>query len=209
MLMRAARMDCDSRFRLACEAEQRLVAAASRERADHARHARWFVATCRFGDELAIAGDLAARRIEAWCPKGEERRPPKRGRPAVTIERPVFHSYVFVRLLAHPEAWIGALAASRLRGYLSVSGRPEPVAERLMDALMLDVKRPEIRTFAPRVKAGMSGTLREGRSPFGHFQATVRRVLTGRKEGRLAVEIDVFGRATLAEIGIDDIEFHV
>ena len=193
---RAARM---------AEAQARLIAAAGKDQPGFDAHAKWVVATCRVGQERIACDELAAAKIEFWCPMSEERRPPTRGKRAETIRRPVFHGYLFVRLLPYAEAWMGALTASRLTGFMGIDGVPVCLSDRFFNSLKTNAKRPDVAHAKGGKHAAWVGRKAEVRDgPFVHFMATVKRVFAN--DTRVEAEVNIFGRATLCEFDIDQLK---
>lgn len=182
-----------------------LVDAASCKRPRFDVLSRWIVATCRAGDEQAIAEELREQGMEVWCPLERFRKPPRRGLKAVDIYRPFFSGYVFVRVVPCDEAYAGVLTASRLGGLMSWNGRPYLMPPKIMDALMLASKkddkdhRDEARL---PFSIGQRVVIRSG--PFADFLATVRRLMPNR--WKMEAEVSLFGRMTPLEIDIDSIE---
>ncbi|MDF1606967.1 transcription termination/antitermination protein NusG [Hoeflea sp. YIM 152468] len=162
----------------------------------------WVIARVPVGQERIASDELKARSIAVWCPMASERRNAKRGRPAVTVERPIFTGYVFLRLPDCAEAWIGAGIAGRVTGYLGVDGVPAKIPASEINTLMIKVKSPEVASLVPRIRAGMSAIVRDG--PFAAFEAKIRRVM--RSHGRAEVEVNIFGRITPVELGLDQLK---
>jgi len=196
------------RTRLNDQARRRGLETASAERLIEAARGRidderlaWVVARVPVGQERIACDELKARRIAVWCPMASERRAPKRGRPAVTVERPIFTGYVFLRLPESAEAWVGAGMAGRLTGYLGRDGVPAKIPARMVKTLMIKVKSPEVASMVPRVRAGMNAIVRDG--PFASFEAKIKRVMRGR--GRAEVEVSLFGSVVPVELELDQL----
>jgi transcriptional antiterminator NusG len=161
----------------------------------------WVVARVPAGQERIAVDELKARKIAVWCPMASERRNAKRGRPAVTIERPIFTGYVFLRLPHCPEAWVGAGIAGRISGYLGCDGVPLRIPVDKIKALMIKVKSPEVSSLVPRVRAGMKAIVDDG--PFASFEAKIKRVMRGK--GRAEVEVNLFGQIVPVELELDQL----
>lgn len=161
----------------------------------------WVVARVPAGQERIALDELRARKIAVWCPMASERRNAKRGRPAVTLERPIFTGYVFLRLDYCAEAWIGAGIAGRVSGYLGHDGVPVKIPAGIVKALMIKVKSPEVASLVPRVRAGMKAVVSDG--PFASFDAKIKRVMRG--HGRAEVEVSIFGRIVPVELELDQL----
>lgn len=183
-------------------AQEGLVLAARKDQPGFDEHGRWVVAACKTGMELDVAEELKAKGIMVWCPVSKGRTPPKRGRKAMVVERAVFRGYVFLRLMPTAEAWVGALSASRLIGFMGSGGTPIAVPERMMKILRLQVQDPDIANLPALATKGQAVDVRSG--PFASFQAIVRRVLA--KTGKLECEINIFGRMSLVTLDLDDVK---
>lgn len=195
-----ARVDDTVRRRgMEAESAERLMQAA-RGRIDDER-LDWVIGRVPVGQERIAVEELKARGIAVWCPVASERRNGKRGRPAVTVERPIFTAYVFLRLPFNAEAWIGAGIAGRISGYLGVDGVPAKIPARVIKTLMIKVKSPEVASLVPRVRAGMKAIVSDG--PFASFEAKIRRVM--RAHGRAEVELSIFGRVVPVELELDQL----
>ena len=146
--------------------------------------------------------ELKVKNIAVWCPMASERRNPKRGMKAVTVERPIFTGYVFLRLPDCAEAWIGAGIAGRLSGYLGNDGVPAKIPANRINTLMIKVKSPEVASLVPRVRPGMNAIVRNG--PFASFEARIMRVMRGK--GRAEVEVSLFGSVVPVELELDQLK---
>ncbi|WP_420406924.1 transcription termination/antitermination protein NusG [Hoeflea sp.] len=192
--------DRANRHALERESAARLVAAA-KGRIDDERLG-WAIARVPVGQERIACDELQAAGIAFWCPLASGKRPPKRGRPAVTFERPVFTGYVFVRLPWCAEAWVGAMIAARISAWLGIEGVPARITTERIKRLMLDVKSPDVATLTPKLKPGMKARIEDG--PFRHFEATVKRVMGGK--GMAKVEVSLFGNVVPVELGLDQLK---
>lgn len=186
-------------------AQENLIGMAGRDRAGFERMARWIVATCRVGSEEAIAAELDAVRIETWCPREKFRTRPRRKMKPVDIYRPFFRGYLFVRVMPCHEAYAGVLCASRLGGIMGSDGRPFLMPEKLMDALMLSMrKRQCIQDDEVKLPFSIAERVRVADGAFSGFKAMVRALLPDRWQAE--VEVEIFGRMTPMTIDIDSLE---
>lgn len=188
------------RRNLEAESAERLMNAA-RGNIDDER-LMWVIARIPVGQERIALEELRARKIAVWCPMACERRNPKRGQKAIIVERAMFTGYLFLRLPWCPEAWVGAGIAGRVSGYLGNDGVPAKIPARVINTLMIKVKSPEVAKLVPRVRVGMQAIIENG--PFASFETKIKRVMRG--HGRAEVELDIFGRATVMEIDLDQLK---
>lgn len=187
-------------------ARSNLVYEASFEKNGFQNLSRWIVTTCRSGSEHSIAEELKDVRIESWCPMEKFRTRPRRALKPVDIYRPFFRGYLFVRVVPSPEAFAGVLSASRLNGIMGRDGRPFLMPEKLMDALMLGMKK-KVVVQEDEVKLPFSigdrMLIKDG--PFSSFTAMVRAALPDRWQAE--VEVEIFGRMTPVTLDIDSLTF--
>jgi transcription termination/antitermination protein NusG len=186
---------------------QRMIAMARQDRLGFECSARWVVASCQSGLEQTIRDSLQQQGIECWCPCERLRLPPRRGKPAVEIQRAIFRGYLFVRVFPDNEAFVGLLAASKLRGLMGRDGKPHLMPETLMQKLMLAAKKGQRKhmdvSSVPVVPdvLGKTVTIRSG--PFADFVVTVRKVLS--KRGQVVVEVPMFGGMSEITLGVDTV----
>ncbi|MCF1433176.1 transcriptional antiterminator [Agrobacterium vitis] len=184
---------------------QRQIAMARRDRPDFDQLARWVVARCKSGLEQAIRDALTEQGIECWCPCERRRLPPRRRKPAITVERPLFRGYLFVRVIPDNEAYAGLLLASKLQSLMGQDGKPYLMPEALMRQLQLSARTAERQHMdagdVPPVPdmLGKQVTIRSG--PFADFVVTVRKVLSRR--GQVVVDVPMFGGMSEVTVGVD------
>ncbi|MCF1492669.1 transcriptional antiterminator [Agrobacterium vitis] len=186
---------------------KRQIAMARRDRPDFDQLARWLVARCKGGLEQAIRDALEQQGIDCWCPCERLRLPPRRGKPAITVERPLFRGYLFVRVIPENEAYAGLLVASRLQSLMGQDGKPYLMPEALMRQLQLSAKTAERAHMdagdVPPMPdmLGKQVTIRSG--PFADFVVTVRKILS--KRGQVVVDVPMFGGMSEVTMGVEAI----
>ncbi|TCR01079.1 transcription termination/antitermination protein NusG [Neorhizobium sp. JUb45] len=181
-----------------------LVQAAGMDAPGFDRMARWVVATCRSGSEQVIGEELGENHIQSWCPMEKFRTRPRRGLKPVDIFRPFFRGYLFIRVVPTEEAFVGVLSASRLKGIMGRDGRPFLMPPKVMDALMLGVKKGEcVQPDEFKIPVSVGDHVTIARGPFADFQAVVRKVVSDR--WRAEVEINLFGSMRPVELDIDSL----
>ncbi|MUZ64134.1 transcription termination/antitermination NusG family protein [Agrobacterium vitis] len=186
---------------------QRQIAMARRDRPDFDQLARWVVASCKIGMEQVIRDSLGQQAIECWCPCERLRLPPRRGKPAITVQRALFRGYLFVQVIPDNEAFVGLMLASKLHSLMGRDGKPYLMPEPLMRQLLLSAKTAEKKHMdagdvppMPDV-LGKQVTIRSG--PFADFVVTVRKVLS--KRGQVVVDVPLFGGMSEITMGVDAI----
>lgn len=168
--------------------------------------ARWIVVTCRSGSEQVIAEELKDARISSWCPLEKFKTRPRRSLKPVDIYRPFFRGYLFVRLIPSHEAFAGLLSASRLNGIMGRDGKPFLMPPRMMDALMLGMKkRVVVQEDEVKLPFSIGDRMRIKDGPFTDFTAMVRAALPDKWQAE--VEVEIFGRMTPVTLDIDSLAF--
>ena len=199
---RARVADALSRQRASLAGTARLIAAACQDQPGFDQAARWVVARVKPHEERIASEELTEKGIANWRPIAKRRQPPRHGKQSITIERPIFQGYLFVRLVPSAEAWVGALCASRLSGYLGIDGVPVCLPESFIKALKVDCKKPGLADIPDPFPIGSRPEITRG--PFQGFLSTVEKITANGE--RLKVEVNVFGRATLVEVGVDQLK---
>jgi transcription termination/antitermination protein NusG len=204
-LEQRARLDiAGSKAEALISAHGNLVHRASNRAAGFADLSRWVVATCRVDSEESISRELAEAHIETWCPMETFRKRPRRGLKPVDYFRPFFRGYLFARVVPCHEAYAGLLCASRLSSLMGRDGRPYLMPERLMNALLLGIKkRQHLEEDEVKVPYHVGDTVRVVDGPFASFQMVVRSVLPS--QWKLSGEVQIFGRMTPIEMDIDSV----
>jgi len=199
---RARIADALARQRAANAGTARLIASARCDVPGFDQVAKWVVARVKPHEERIVSEELTAKGISNWRPIAKRRQPPRHGKKSITIERPIFQGYLFIRLVPSAEAWVGALCASRLSGYLGRDGLPVCLPDSFIKALKVDCKKPGLADIPDKFPIGSKPEITSG--PFTGFLSTVEKI-KGNGE-RLKVEVNVFGRATLVEVGLDQLK---
>ncbi|MGV1826656.1 transcription termination/antitermination NusG family protein [Agrobacterium vitis] len=157
--------------------------------------------------EQVIRDSLGQQGIECWCPCERLRLPPRRGKPAIVVQRALFRGYLFVQVIPDNEAYVGLMLASKLRSLMGRDGKPYLMPEPLMRQLLLSAKTAEKKHMEagdvppmPDV-LGKQVTIRSG--PFADFVVTVRKVMS--KRGQVVVDVPLFGGMSEITMGIDAI----
>ncbi|MVA72111.1 transcriptional antiterminator [Agrobacterium vitis] len=186
---------------------QRQIAMARRDRPDFDQLARWVVASRKTGMEQVIRDSLGQQAIECWCPCERLRLPPRRGKPAITVQRALFRGYLFVQVIPDNEAYVGLMLASKLRSLMGRDGKPYLMPEPLMRQLLLSAKTAERKHMeagdVPPMPDVLGKQVKIRSGPFADFVVTVRKVLS--KRGQVVVDVPLFGGMSEITMGIDAI----
>ena len=163
---------------------------------------RWFVVCTEPQRERTAQVHLTAAGVGAYLPL--QRCTVHKGRGiSRTIYRPIFRSYLFVRLLSGAEPWLTVKATIGVRDFLKVEGRPGIVDNSIIERIAL--KEAELLAPPPKVsesyKLGQKVRVTDG--PFTDWIGEIERL---DDRGRIRALLDVMGRATPVEFDAYQIE---
>jgi transcription antitermination factor NusG len=158
---------------------------------------KWFAAYTTPRHEKAVVRQLEARHVESFLPLYSSARRWKNG-CRVTIARPLFPSYVFVRVNR-----LDSVKILQIPGVLSiVSAGREPAALPCAEIESLRAGLPR-RQFEPHpyLVAG-----EKVRIIAGSFEGMVGILLRKKNDLRVVLTLDLIRQSVAVEIGIDEIE---
>tara|TARA_R110002167_G_scaffold179517_1_gene379229 strand:- start:229 stop:876 length:648 start_codon:yes stop_codon:yes gene_type:complete len=118
--------------RLASEAHQRAVLAASKEAQGDSQ---WFVLSVANRHEMAVAEAMQVENICAWVPTRQAAARRCRGRLMDGHDAPIFAGYVFVKVVMSAPAWQGLLGFDKVISLLGDGERPLAVSAEIINAL--------------------------------------------------------------------------
>jgi transcription antitermination factor NusG len=167
------------------------------ERDSQTSIARWYVAYTASCREKRVVDHLASREIESFLPLYRSRRKWKNG-CRVDLQRPLFPSYVFVRI-----AGVERIKVLEVPGILSIVSRgrvPEPLPDDIVTTLRANLDPWQAEPH-PYLVIGERVTIRTG--PFSGISGIVLR-----KKGRLRVVItlELIMRSMALEVNVEDLE---
>jgi transcription antitermination factor NusG len=160
--------------------------------------ARWFAVytTCRH--EKRIAQHLAQRDIEHYLPLYRAERKWRDG-SRVTLELPLFPSYIFVRIRRSERVSVlsvpGALAVVG-----GTRGEPAPLPDTAIQALKAGLKNHEIEPY-PLLRVGQMARIRSG--AFAGIEGVVLRKKSG---FRVVLTLEQIMQSVAVEVDEDDLE---
>lgn len=163
----------------------------------------WYVVSVRPGSEVASAIRLLKWRIKAFCPRERVVHKACHGRAKKIVRDVVFPGYLFVQLAPAEVCWAGLLTFDCVGGLLPRDDQPVRVPNKVISQLQeLSRARPhkkgeELTLFI----AGEEVLIKRG--PFADFTGVT--VGPENAKGRVKVEVNIFGQATPAEFGLDDV----
>lgn len=172
---------------------------------------RWYIIQTYSGYENAVKEDLK-RRVESMgmsdyifrvvVPEETIIEKKADGKEKEKIKQ-IFPGYVFVEMEVTDDSWFVVRNTPRVTGFLGSSGggtKPVPLAEDEINAILLKVgiiSKPNYDHFLGKTVEIMNG-------PYVSMKGEVTFVDSDQE--KVVVEIDIFGRATPTEVGVEDIE---
>lgn len=161
---------------------------------------RWYVAKVKSRHEFVAYDELLGKRFEAMLPSIKKSSQWKDRRKLV--EFPLFPGYIFVKVPAHPGAFLEVLKTRGVVAFISLEpGTPTPVAPDEVASLRLLMESgkeidvyPDLREGAPvRIKAGLL--------------ANAQGILIRKNnECLFLVNIELLGRSVAVQISAEDLE---
>lgn len=161
---------------------------------------KWYALQLRSNRERTTASFLADRCVEFFLPT--YRILSKRTDRRVTVIKPLFTGYVFVKVDYRGSERIQALKAPGAVRLVGFGNDPSPIDEEIIESLKIlvgsneDLVRPH-----PLVKVGSRVQVTDG--PFAGAAGTLSE--TEDKKAKLVVEIDFLGRAVSVPISRDQV----
>lgn len=172
--------------------------------------AKWYIVNTLSGFEHKVAQmirefaekrDLSSRFEEIVVPV-ESVAELKKGKK-VTSEKKIFPGYILVKMLLDDASWNLVKNIPKVSGFLGGSGRPVPIPEREVMAVL---QRVEEGTVAKDVDISfdIGETIKIIDGPFETFNGLVDDVDLVKK--KLKVSVSIFGRATPVELEFTQVE---
>ncbi len=152
----------------------------------------------RNGESLAQA--MRDEGIEAWCAVSKERKRVGRGNATVEKDEQIFPNYLFVRTVPFEAAWLGVMTFEGVTGFVLGGEKPLRIRQRTIDEVLaflsvLPSRRQVL--FAPDAMVQVM------KGSFSGFEGKVKK--SEDKRGDVIVEVDMFGRVTICNFGIDSL----
>lgn len=178
-------------------------AAADRTPDGAAGPARWFLIRVHAGRTAAIAWRINRAGIRCWCPRLRihKRLPRKQGR---VLEKEIaFPGYLLVNVVPSPHSYLAVMTFDGVSGLLGGPGGPVALSNADFRRLRKQFRQPiKASRRAPTLyEAGEAVRVIVG--TFAGFDGKVAR--PDDHNNRIKVEVDIFGRMTLVEMGVDEL----
>jgi transcription antitermination factor NusG len=161
------------------------------------REARWYAVYTSANHEKRVAEQMGVGGVEHFLPLYESIRQWKNGR--VTLQRPLFPGYVFVRLALHDRLQVLQIpGVAKLVGF---NGTPTALPQEEIEALRTSLRIGVCAEPHPYLKVGRRVRVRSG------SLAGLEGVLMRRKNGtRLVISLDLIMRSVAVEIDDSEVE---
>jgi len=121
----------------------------------------------------------------------------------VTSQRKFFPGYVLVQMEMNDETWHVVKDTRQVSGFLGSGGKPRPMPQREVDALVLQIEEG-IERPKPKVMFDVGEAVRVIDGPFASFNGVVEEVMEDK--AKLKVSVSIFGRPTPVELEYIQVE---
>lgn len=184
-------------------ASKRVVARIIRDEPD--MKPAWYCLQVRVGSEGTVEKVLLDADVETLIVRSGEEKIVNRGRVRIVSGRVVIAGYILIRCLPLPQAMMGLLAVKHVIGIVGGADRPYRADDKSIErfkAMALEGKYDRKGKFDHEFMPTEQVRVTDG--PFASFNAVI--VLIDDAQGRVTVEVDIFGRSTPVELDIAQIE---
>lgn len=159
----------------------------------------WYVLLTRSRFEGVVDSGLQKKMIEVFLPR--VRVPSRRRDRRVTLHRPLFPGYLFVRTDLHPHHHLDILKTTGAVRLIGSNTGPVPVSDDAIESLKIMVSTEQEVVTGSRFKRGDAVLVMNG--PF----AGVTGIFTRYKgKDRVVVKIEALGQFAGVDVDINDIE---
>lgn len=158
----------------------------------------WYVVRTKKPNADSVADAVRERGITVYCPTEKVVKRVPRKQTRITVERPLYARYFFVRLVRFEAAWLGMMTFDGVDCLLGNGEIPQSVPERFI-AKIQSRCADELIDKSSLFRAGERASVTFG--PFASFEGIVSKDEGSGKT--VDIEIDIFGRMTPCRVGID------
>ncbi len=161
----------------------------------------WYVVRTKKPNADSVADAVREQGITVCCPTEKVVKRVPRRHARVTVERPLYARYFFVRLVRFEAAWLGMMTFDGVDCLLGNGEIPQSVPERFIAKIQAGCA-DELINKSNLFRAGDRASVTFG--PFASFEGIV-----SKDEGdgdTVDIEIDIFGRMTPCRVGIDHLK---
>ncbi|GAV21321.1 transcriptional antiterminator NusG [Mariprofundus micogutta] len=121
----------------------------------------------------------------------------------VTSQRKFFPGYILVEMEMNDDTWHVVKDTRQVSGFLGSSGKPRPMPQREVDALIHQIEEG-IERPKPKVMFDIGDAVRVIDGPFASFNGVVEEVMEDK--AKLKVSVSIFGRPTPVELEYIQVE---
>jgi len=173
---------------------------------DYPDMAAWFCLSVRHRAEFAVEKDLKASGIIACVPRCTGEKKLHRGRMLEAPILPVIPGYMLVRCVPSATAFVGLRSIDRVTGIIGRGEIPYRVPAKKIEHFISLAAEGEYDHRPVECHYIVGQTVRVCEGPFASFDAIVIDVSRVSLEGRINVEVNIFGRMTPVELAIAQVE---
>lgn len=173
---------------------------------------RWYIVNAHSNFENKVADAIRDAAVKRGLEEhfGEivvptERSIEIRRNKKVEVEHRTYPGYVLVQMDLLDETWSLVKNVPKVTGFLGSHGKPQPLSQREVDALMGRLAEEAAKPMAtPSILYEVGESVRVTDGPFNSFTGLVEDV--DPEKGRLKVSVSIFGRATNVELEYSQVE---
>lgn len=148
----------------------------------------WIALYTKANQERTAITNIERQDFSAYCPMIEHTR--RHARKVETVRRPLFPSYVFVRLDAQKCQWRPLLSTIGVQSVIQFNNRPGFMPDGFVEELQVFEEQDKLRVMtAPKFMAGMEVKILNG-----PFQNLIAKVLSLPEKDRVWLLLDMMGR---------------
>jgi len=152
------------------------------------RSTGWIALYTKANQERTALTNIKRQNFSAYCPMIERTR--KHARKVEKVRRPLFPSYVFVRLDEQKFQWRPLLSTIGVQSVIRFNDRLGFMPEGFVEELQDFEKKDKLRAMtAPKFMAGMKVKMLDG-----PFQNLIAKVLSLPEKDRVWLLLDIMGR---------------
>jgi transcriptional antiterminator NusG len=182
------------------------IDSASRHHPEFTKMASWFCLSVRDRSEFSVEKELQRADIVACVPRRLGERKLHRHRMIDAPILPVIPGYMLVRCVPTVSAFIGLRRIDKVTGIIGKGEIPYRVPDRFIEPFIRLAAEGKY-DFHPEehgYETGMAVRVTDG--PFASFPGIVTSIDLAVKEGRINVEVSIFGRLTPVELDLNQVE---
>lgn len=193
--------ESDRQRGLSRRAQALLAAAGQSESALH-----WYVLRLDHNAEMAVDKLLHEANVEHWLPfmkVADKRRGGRKKEARNPVSVLAWPGYMFVRVDPTAEAWAGLRTVKGIVGVLAAGEKPFPVKHEKILQLQVFLEGNVVAMHEIAMQLKLGEMVRVNQGPFASHNGQVSELC---EDGRVRVEVMLFGRAVPITLGLDQID---